>query len=59
MDISIVLQFFDLNRPCPESIKDCVSLREEYIKDINKLSSQCKECDRIKIRDTYIEKLKA
>lgn len=59
MDISTVLQFFDLNRPCPDCIKNCNALREEYVKEVNSLSLHCKECDRVKIRDRYIEKIKA
>lgn len=58
MDITTVLQFFDLNRPCPDVIKDCTSLRNEYIDELNRLSIYCKECDRIKVRDKYIEKIK-
>jgi hypothetical protein len=58
MDISTILQFFDLSRPCPDNIKDCNILRDEYIREVNSFSTQCKECDRLKIRDRYIERIK-
>jgi len=55
MDVSTVLQFFDLSKPCPSSIKNGETLRQAFVEEINSISAQCKECERIKIRDKYIK----
>ena len=55
MDITSIFAFFDTTKPCPESILDCSKLREEYLREINSLTSNCKECERVSIRDKYIK----
>lgn len=39
--------FFDVTQPCPPEIKNCVALREEYKKEVNKLESfkLCTSCN--------------
>lgn len=58
MDLTTVLKFFDLSVECPDQISNCKDLRERYILEVNSISSSCKECERIKIRDKYIGILK-
>lgn len=58
MDLTTVLRFFDFMAPCPDQILNCKDLRNSYMLEINNLTSSCKECERIKIRDKYIEFLK-
>lgn len=59
MDITTLLQFFNKEKPCPQEIVNCESLREEYFKDLINRTSQtnCIHCAQVEIRDKYIRLL--
>jgi hypothetical protein len=43
---NIIEQFFTLDKPCPDSIKDCEQVRDDYKKRLEILKSQpgCSSC---------------
>lgn len=52
-----LLDFFNAQKPCPEGIKDCENLRNQYFKELeeNKIGTQCNSCFMRVIRDKYLE----
>jgi len=59
-----VLQFFEINQPCPNSIPDCDALRLQYVTEVNDLKKRglCGSCVERNTRNKYLvivqEKLK-
>ena len=49
-------KFFDFSQPCPEEVKDCESLREQYKTEMENLKSQgiCGGCAERGLRNKYI-----
>ena len=52
-----LLDFFDVQKPCPAGIDNCDSLRKQYLQELedNKIGSQCNGCFMRVIRDKYLE----
>lgn len=52
-----VLDFFDLNKDCPNTIKNCVDLRKRYMDEILTLGSGsgCSKCAVNRIKSKYID----
>jgi len=52
-----VLDFFDFNKPCPDTIQNCMDLRKKYEDDIQTLgfSSGCSKCAVNRIKSKYID----
>ena len=55
MNLTEIFAFFDKQKPCPESVKNCADLREKYNAEISNLGPNCPECQLISIRDKYIK----
>lgn len=49
-----ILDFFDQDKECIESLKD---LKGEYFKEVNDLETACNGCEVRQIRDKYLELL--
>jgi len=51
-----ILDFFDLNKPCPEDIKDCIDLRKQYEQDVQSVSNGggCSKCAINRIKSKFI-----
>jgi hypothetical protein len=54
--MSVYDEFFDLNRPCPESILDCDKLREQYKqkKDDFFPDGKCSGCQAVNIKMQFM-----
>lgn len=50
------VDFFNDSLPCPESIKDCQHLREQYFKEIEKYTQErvCNSCIQRSLRNKYL-----
>lgn len=50
------LEFFLKDKPCPESIPNCTSLREEYFSELerHRSSGACSSCIERTLRNKYI-----
>jgi len=57
--MSIYNEFFDLEGPCPESIKNCKELRAQYQTAINNLANDnnCNGCQAINLKAEYQTKV--
>lgn len=56
MNTNYLLDFFDTNKQCPDFIKNCESLRTEYIKELKEnTTGQCSSCFARIVRDKYID----
>jgi hypothetical protein len=57
---SIINDFFNFNKKCPDAIKNCHQLRSEYIITLERLKSKpgCKTCDIQEYKNYFINKLK-
>jgi len=57
--MSIYNDFFNLEGPCPESIKDCLELRAQYQTEVNKLvaDNNCNGCQAINLKAEYQTKI--
>lgn len=57
---SDILNFFHLDSKCPESIKNCSKLRQEYIQRVEtaKKFKNCNECNINHIKLYIINKIK-
>jgi hypothetical protein len=56
MNDSILIQFFDDDFPCPEQIPHCERLREEYKRELKKLSAAgCSQCQKTGLKSKYME----
>lgn len=55
----IVLSFFEFSEPCPQDIKNCTELRQEYRRDVeqNSINGVCSGCVLSFIRQKYINKI--
>jgi len=50
-----ILEFFDLSKPCPEQIPNCMDLRNQYIDETQKMQSTgCSRCAINAIKSRYI-----
>ena len=59
LSVKTVEGFFDLNKPCPKNIQNCIELRNAYIEAHNKLvKSNCKQCDIAFLKANFISKIK-
>ena len=49
-------KFFDFTQPCPEEVKDCGIIREQYTAELDHLRSQgaCGGCAERGLRNKYI-----
>ena len=56
MNNNYILDFFDTNKACPDYIKNCEQLRNEYIKELkDNTTGQCSSCFARIVRDKYID----
>ena len=56
------MDFFDLNLPCPESIKNCMDLRKQYIEALQSISAPgvgCSKCALNRIKAKFIDIISA
>lgn len=59
MQEKYIADFFDSSKECPNEIKNCLKLREEYVASFKKLtSSSCKSCDLIELKNYFIAKIR-
>lgn len=64
MDIAteyqIVTRFFQMDQPCPSEIKDCQSLRNNYIQSNNALKNRpgCYPCNHNNLRTNTVQLIK-
>ena len=59
--IEIIDIFFDLNKPCPEKIKNCKYYRKKYESEFMFLSGGgpvCGDCSKRRLRNQYITIIK-
>jgi len=51
-----LLQFFEVNLPCPDIIPDCDNLRLQYVTEVNELKKRgmCSGCVERNVRNKYI-----
>jgi len=57
ISLSAIEDFFNFDKPCPSSIKNCSRLRNEYKLDIKK-NKVCTGCTSRILRNMYINKIK-
>jgi hypothetical protein len=51
----MISEFFELEKPCPNEIKDCEQWREQYKKDLAELNPRvCKPCALNSLKAKYI-----
>jgi hypothetical protein len=57
----IANKFFDNNQPCPQEIKDCQSLREEYNRTLDALKRRggCSSCAERNLKNGFIAKIQS
>lgn len=55
----VASKFFDNNQPCPEEVKDCSSLREEFNRTLDALKRQggCSACAERNLRNGFIARI--
>jgi len=60
MTSNILEIFFDLSSPCPEEIKNCSSLRNEYLEKLNFLQkmNSCKSCNVSELKAYFIDRIR-
>lgn len=64
MDITteyqVITQFFQMDQPCPPEIKNCQSLRNNYIQSNNSLKKQpgCYPCHHNNLRTSTVQLIK-
>lgn len=51
-----IVAFFNLNVPCPKDIQDCLSLREQYVKELTALEKTpgCTSCKRNSLKAKFL-----
>jgi len=56
----IILQFFNFNTKCPENIRDCEALRNEFLIEVEnyKKYNVCSICDIQYVRLKFINRIK-
>ena len=54
--MSIYDDFFDLKNPCPDSIKGCQELREEYTNKLEAINNDknCRGCKALNLKAEYM-----
>jgi len=57
--MSIYSDFFNLEGPCPEGIKGCKELREQYQADLSKIADKnnCNNCQLLNLNAEYQTKV--
>jgi hypothetical protein len=60
VEYQIITQFFQMDQPCPSEIKNCQSLRNNYIQSNNALKNQhgCYPCNHNNLRTNTIQIIK-
>jgi hypothetical protein len=57
--MSALIDFFDVNKKCPDIISNCMELRKKYLEAFNGMTaSNCKQCDIVNLKQLYLAKIK-
>lgn len=54
--MSLILDFFDCNKKCPEEISNCNELRNNFLKEKGNLKDfHCTGCEEATLKSKYID----
>jgi hypothetical protein len=54
-----IMQFFNLDLPCPDEIPDCQHLRNKYVEELGRVKARggCGSCMERKLKNDFILRL--